>query len=66
MDKPNALTAAAHKLARLTYTLLTQGEEYTDQGQDHSEERCRERVMRKTTQRAAKFGLSVVLTAEAA
>lgn len=32
MDKPKAITAAAHKLARLIYTMLTKGEEYTDQG----------------------------------
>ena len=31
MDKPKAITAAAHKLARLIYTMLTKGEEYTDQ-----------------------------------
>ncbi|MBL0012068.1 MAG: hypothetical protein IPP22_16230 [Nitrosomonas sp.] len=32
MDKPKAVTAAAHKLARLIYTMLTKGEKYTDQG----------------------------------
>ncbi|SDI18351.1 hypothetical protein SAMN05428952_11101, partial [Nitrosomonas sp. Nm132] len=31
----------AHKLARLIYTMLTKGEEYTDQGQDYYEERYR-------------------------
>jgi transposase len=30
MDKPKAVTAAAHKLARLTYSMLTKGEEYAD------------------------------------
>ena len=34
MDKPKAVTAAAHKLARLIYAMLTNGEEYTDWGQD--------------------------------
>ena len=66
MDKPKAVTAAAHKVARLIYTLLTKGEEYTDQGQDYFEERYRERVIRQITQRAAKLGLSVVPTAQAA
>src|SRR6202166_1933629 len=33
MDKPKAVTATAHKLARLIYSMLTKGEEYTDQGQ---------------------------------
>ncbi len=32
-DKPKAVTAAAHKLPRLIFTMLTKGEEYTDQGQ---------------------------------
>ena len=34
VDKPKAVTAAAHKLARLIYMMLTKGKEYTDQGQD--------------------------------
>lgn len=38
MDKPKAATAAAHKLARLIYTMLTKGEEYADQGQDYYEQ----------------------------
>jgi transposase len=60
VDKPKAVTAAAHKLARLIYTLLTKGEEYTDQGQEDFEERYRERVIRQITQRAARLGLSIV------
>ena len=42
LDKAKAVTAAAHKLARLIYFMLTKGEEYTDQGQDYFEERYRE------------------------
>jgi len=60
MDKPKAVTAAAHKLARLIYTMLTKGEEYTDQGQDYYEQRYRERVLRALSQRAAKLGLKMV------
>jgi hypothetical protein len=60
MDKPKAVTAAAHKLARLIYTMLTKGEEYTDQGQDYYEERYRERVLRQMTQRAEKMGMKLV------
>ncbi|SFI46537.1 hypothetical protein SAMN05428978_101188 [Nitrosomonas sp. Nm34] len=37
MDKPKAVTAAAHKLARLIYTMLINGEEYIDRGQDYYE-----------------------------
>ncbi|MBU1664783.1 MAG: IS110 family transposase [Gammaproteobacteria bacterium] len=60
MDKPKAATAAAHKLARLIYTMLTKGEEYTDQGQDYYEERYRERVLRQLSQRAQKLGMQLV------
>lgn len=60
MDKPKAVTAAAHKLARLIYTMLTRGEEYTDQGQEYYEERYRERVLRSLSQRAAKMGMQMV------
>jgi transposase len=60
MDKPKAVTAAAHKLARLIYTMLTKGEEYTDQGQDYFEERYRQRVMRQLAIRAEKLGMKLV------
>jgi transposase len=60
MDKPKAVTAAAHKLARLIYTMLTKGQEYTDQGQDYYEERYRQRVMRQLEQRAEKLGMKLV------
>ena len=60
MDKPKAVTAAAHKLARLIYTMLTKGEEYTDQGHDYYEERYRERVLRQLTMRAEKLGMKLV------
>jgi hypothetical protein len=60
MDKPKAIAAAAHKLARLIYTMLTKGEDYVDQGQEYYEERYRERVLRALSQRAAKLGLKVV------
>lgn len=60
MDKPKAVTAAAHKLARLIYSMLTKGEEYTDQGQDYFEERYRQRVLRQLSIRAEKLGMKLV------
>ena len=60
MDKPKAVTAAAHKLARLIYTMLTNAEEYTDQGQEYHEERYRERGLRQLSQRAQKLGMQLV------
>ena len=60
MDKPKAVTAAAHKLARLIYTMLTKGEKYPDQGQEYYEERYRERVLWSLTRRAEKMGMRLV------
>jgi len=57
LDKAKAVTAAAHKLARLIYFMLTKGEEYTDQGQDYFEERYKERVLRQLQKRAEKLGM---------
>lgn len=66
MDKPKAVTAAAHKLARLIYTMLTKGEQYTDQGQDYYEERYRQRVLYNLAQRANKMGMKLVAVEQTA
>jgi transposase len=63
MDKPKAVAAAAHKLARLIHTMLTKGEEYIDQGQAYYEELYRERVLRPLSQRANKLGMQLVAVA---
>ncbi len=60
MDKPKAVTAAAHKLARLIYAMLTRGEEYTDRGQAYYEERYRQRVVAHLNRRAQQLGLQLV------
>lgn len=59
MDKPKAVTAAAHKLARLIYTMLTRGEEYTDQGQEQYERQHRERTLRNLAKRAEQMGMKL-------
>jgi transposase len=66
MDKPKAIAAAAHKLARLIDTMLTKGEEYTDQGQAYYEERYRERLSRHLSQRASKLGVQLVAAPQTA
>jgi len=55
LDKAKAITATAHKLARLIYTMLTKGTEYVDNGQDYYEERYRQRVLHLLTARARKM-----------
>jgi len=59
LDRAKAITATAHKLARLISTMLTKGTEYTDQGQDYYEERYRQRVMHHLAKRAEKLGLQL-------
>jgi hypothetical protein len=56
LDKAKAITAVAHKLARLIYTMLTKGTEYVDKGQAYYEERYRERVIRNLNKKAADMG----------
>jgi transposase len=66
MDKAKAVTAAAHKLARLIYTMLSKGEEYTDQGQACYEERYRQRVLHSLNKRAQQLGMALVPAVPAA
>jgi transposase len=60
MDKAKAITAAAHKLARLIYAMLTKGQQYTDEGQDRYEERHRDRVINNLKRRAQQMGMTLV------
>jgi transposase len=66
MDKPCAITACAHKLARLICSGLTKGEEYIDQGQIQYEERYRQRVVKSLIKRAEQLGFQLVPVSEAA
>lgn len=61
-QSPQAATAAAHKLARLIYTMMTKGDAYTDQGQTHYEERYRQRVLHNLKRRAQQLGMALVPT----
>ncbi len=59
-DKPKAITATAHKLARCIYAMLTKQTDYVDQGQDYYEERYRQRVVHHLSERAEKLGFRLV------
>jgi transposase len=66
LDRAKAITAAAHKLARLIYTMLTKGSAYVDRGQDYYEERYRQRVLHHLTRRAQKLGFHLTPIQQAA
>jgi len=59
MDKPKANTATAHKLARMVYFMLTRGEAYVDQGQQHYEQQQRQRSIAALKRRAAALGFQL-------
>jgi transposase len=59
LDTPKAITAGAHKLARLIYALLTNGQQYVDQGIAVDEARYRDRQLRHLNRKAATFGLTL-------
>jgi len=60
MDRPKAITATAHKLARLIYFMLTKGQPYVDVGQQYYEDRYRERVFQNLTKRAHTLGFQLI------
>lgn len=60
LGAPKAITATAHKLARLIYSMLKQGTEYVDQGQDYYEQQYRARVVKNLRKRAAQFGFELI------
>lgn len=53
---PKAITATAHKLARIIYALLTQGAAFVDHGQDYYERQYHERVLKSLARRAKELG----------
>ena len=59
MDKPRAITATAHKLARLIYLMLTRGQEYVDRGEAYYEERHKQRVIASLRRKAASLGMQL-------
>jgi transposase len=60
LGAPKAITAMAHKLARLIYRMLKWGHEYVDKGMLYYEERHRQQQVQFLKKRAAKLGLQIV------
>ena len=52
-----AITATAHKLARLVYAVLTKGTDYVELSEDHYEQQHRDRTVRYLQRKAASLGL---------
>jgi len=60
LGAPKAITATAHKLARLVYSMLRYGTDYVDVGQQVYEQKYRDRVLTNLQRKAKVFGYQLV------
>jgi transposase len=60
LGAPKAITATAHKLARLVYSMLKNGTTYADLGQHYYEERYRSRLIQNMKRKAKQLGFDLV------
>ncbi|MEM7715431.1 MAG: IS110 family transposase [Cyanobacteria bacterium P01_A01_bin.68] len=59
MGAPKAITATAHKLARIFYRLWISGDAYNDPGIDAYEQKYRERILKNLKKKANTFGFEL-------
>jgi transposase len=64
LGAPKAITATAHKMARLIYSMLKHGIEYVDVGQEYYEQHYRSRVVQNLKRKAQELGFELVATKE--
>src|SRR5947207_8997295 len=65
LGTPKAITATAHKLARLVYSLLKHGTAYVTQGLEAYEQQYRARVVKNLSRKARALGYELVKPVEA-
>lgn len=63
LGAPKAITATAHRLARIIHMMLTQGEEYVAQGQAAYEHKCTERQVAALKRQAEHLGFTLIMPA---
>jgi transposase len=61
LGAPKAVTAMAHRLARLAYRMLKYGHQYIDRGAEYYEQRNRQQQINFVRKRAAQLGLVVTV-----
>lgn len=59
LGAPKAITATAHKIAVIFYSMLTKGTDYAEAGLDYYEKQYRERVIKGLEKRAADLGFTL-------
>ena len=60
LGSASAITATAHKLARIVYRLLKFGETYVSEGMEAYEKRYQERLLKNALKTARSFGYELV------
>ena len=60
LGAPKAITATAHKLARIIYSMLKYGQKYVDAGAAYYEKQHRQRALSNAKRRAAQLGYRLV------
>jgi transposase len=62
LGTPKAITATAHKLARIFYRLWSLGESYDDPGVNYYEQRYQEQIVKNLQKKAQALGFDLVAT----
>ena len=65
LGAPRAITATAHKLARLIYSMLRYGQDHVDAGAEYYESQYQQRALRAAKQRASQLGYQLVPMSDA-
>ena len=60
LGAPKAITAMAHRLARLVYRMLKYGQAYVDKGSQYYEEKYRQQQIHLLRKRATKLGFQIM------
>lgn len=64
LGSPKAITATAHKIAKIIYNMLRHGVVYKEAGQEYYEQQYRDRMVKNLKRRAEEFGFSLVETTQ--
>lgn len=64
LGTPKAITATAHKLARIVYRMLKYGKPYVDAGMEYYERRYRDHLLTGLKRRALEMGFTLLPTTE--
>lgn len=66
LGAPDAITATAHKIAKIFYRTLRYGQGYVDIGQNYYEEKYRQRVLQNLKKRAKELGYELMTSQQVA